>query len=66
MNSLFTGKTFLLGLVAGVVVGAVAYKYVAIDKKISTTDLSNSILDLAKKVGGKAGGRGQGQGRFMN
>lgn len=70
MNSDLNGKSFLLGLAVGVVIGAVAYKCVAVDKKISAKELTDGIMKLANKVGSAAKhagpglGRGMGGGRF--
>ena len=41
MNNFLAEKTFLIGFVAGVFAGAAAYKYVAVDKKISTMELTD-------------------------
>lgn len=65
-TNLVTSKGFLIGFAAGVIVGAVAYKYVVVEKKISPSDLTNGIMNLAKKVGnagrGFGGGNGNGPG----
>ncbi|WP_294567727.1 hypothetical protein [uncultured Succinatimonas sp.] len=63
MNNLLSGKTFLIGFAVGVVAGAAAYKYVAVDKKISTKELTDGIMKLAKQVGGASGRSGMGMGR---
>lgn len=63
MNNLLSGKTFLIGFAVGVVAGATAYKYVAVDKKISTKELTDGIMKLAKQVGGASVRSGMGMGR---
>ena len=63
MNNLLSGKTFLIGFAVGVVAGTAAYKYVAVDKKISTKELTDGIMKLAKQVGGASVRSGMGMGR---
>lgn len=62
MNNLLSGKTFLIGFAVGVVAGAAAYKYVAVDKKISTKELTDGIMKLAKQVEGASARAGMGRG----
>lgn len=62
MNNILSGKTFLIGFIAGVRAGAAAYKYVAVDKKISTKELSDGIMKLAKQVGSASARAGMGRG----
>ena len=66
MNNFLAEKTFLIGFVAGVFAGAAAYKYVAVDKKISTKELTDGIMKLAKQVSGSTvrSGRGRCGSRF--
>ena len=61
MNNLLSGKTFLIGFAVGVVAGAAAYKYVAVDKKISTKELTDGIMKLAKQVSGSTARSGMGR-----
>lgn len=61
-TNLVTSKGFLIGFAAGVIVGAVAYKYVVVEKKISPSDLTNGIMNLANKIGGRGSGGGNGHG----
>ena len=57
MNNFLAEKTFLIGFVAGVF----AYKYVAVDKKISTKELTDGIMKLAKQVSGSTARSGMGR-----
>ena len=61
MNNFLAEKTFLIGFVAGVFVGTAAYKYVAVDKKISTKELTDGIMKLAKQVSGSTARSGMGR-----
>ena len=53
-------KNLILAFAAGVVVGAVAYKYVKVEKKLNIDELSNNLKKLADHVATK--GRGVGRG----
>lgn len=61
-----TALTIAASFAAGVVVGALGYKYVVVEKKVNPQELLSSVQNLAQKSGnnqGRGQGRGQGQGQ---
>ena len=58
-----TALTIAASFAAGVVAGALGYKYIVVEKKVNPQELLSSVQNLAQKSGNNQGrGRGQGQG----
>ncbi|MDO5352422.1 MAG: hypothetical protein Q4E81_06305 [Succinatimonas sp.] len=51
-------KNMVLVFGAGVIVGALAYKYVKVEKKLNIDELTDNLKKLANNVASKGRGKG--------